>query len=281
MQLSNIPPKNAGEELSHLLQLPEEEINLAEAALLIATSAYPDLDCAKYLHRLDDMAQTVAERVSDETDPLQIIKKINEHLYAEVGFTGNSRDYYDPRNSFLNDVLDRKTGIPIMLSTVYLEVARRIRFPLVGVGLPGHFLVKHPFFNLLIDPFSKGELLTEKDCESRMHQVLGDEVPFDKSYLEGVTKKHTVTRMLNNLRNVYMTARQFSKALRMTDLILALHPDSAENLRQRAALLMEARSYSKAIAALELYLKHDPDAEDAEELRQTVVNLLKTLAQMN
>ena len=267
--------------LQRLFQLPEPRISLADAALWIAASQYPHLDHSKYLRRLDAMAETVEQRIPQWTDPLQVITEINRHLFDEQGFCGNSQDYYDPRNSFLNDVLDRKTGIPIMLSTVYLEIADRLRFPLVGVGLPGHFLVKHPYFELLIDPFSHGSILTEAECRQRMQHVLGDSVPFHKSYLEGVSKLHTVTRMLNNLRSVYLNARQFPKALEMTELVLALHPDSAEDWRQKAAFLLEARRYAEALAALNFYLELAPQAEDAKELQETARNLRRTLAQLN
>src|SRR5262249_39549496 len=149
------------ERLSSLMQQPEDAISLAEAALLIASCEYPTLKSSAYIERLDRMADAVQRRAAQETDPFRTIGAMNEHLFEEQGFSGNSDDYYDPRNSFLNDVLDRKTGIPIMLSTVYLEVAQRLQFPLVGVGMPGHFLVKHPYFNILIDPFSGGRVVSE------------------------------------------------------------------------------------------------------------------------
>jgi len=269
------------ERLRELMQQPEEKISLAEAALVIASAEYAGLDLPKYLSRLDAMAETVGRHILQETDPLAIIAQINRRLFQEEGFCGNAEDYYDARNSFLNEVMDRKTGIPIMLSTVYLEIAGRLKFPLVGVGMPGHFLVKHPHFDILIDPFSQGRIVTETDCEKRMRQVLGESVPFHPSYLDGVSKLHTVTRMLNNLRNVYLNTRQFPKALWVTELVLALHPDSADDLRQKAAFLLEARRYSEALEALNLYLERAPEADDAEELRHTALNLRKTLAQLN
>jgi len=267
--------------LQLLMQQPEERISLAEAALLIAASEYPALESSSYIRRLDGMAAVISTRVSSLTDPYQTITAINRYLFQEEGFTGNSDDYSDPRNSFLNEVLDRKTGIPIMLSTVYLEVAGRLKFPLVGVGMPGHFLVKHPYFDILIDPFSMGNILTEADCERRMRQVLGDSVPFHPSYLEGVSKLHTVTRMLNNLRNVYVELRQFPKAHQITDMVLALHPDSIPDLRQKSAFLIEMRRFGEAAATLDRYLELAPEAEDTDDLKKTVLNLRKTLAQMN
>ena len=260
---------------------PESHISLAEAALLIAASEYPNLDVPQYVRRLDGMAATVAGRVAGETDPFRIIAQINQFLFQEEGFSGNAQDYYDPRNSFLNDVLDRKTGIPITLSTVYIEVAERMRFPLVGVGMPGHFLVKHPYFNIVIDPFSRGRILTEAECQTRMEEVLGKSVSFHKSFLEGVGKRHIVIRMLNNLRAIYLDLKQYPKALRITDLALAVQPDSLDDRKQRAAVLLHLRRYSEAAAELKFYLDQNPQADDTEEVTEALANLRKTIAQLN
>jgi len=267
--------------LAEVMQQPEERISLAEAALLIAASEYPDLDATQYIRRLDAMADTVGKRIGGEADPFLMIERINQFLFQEEGFSGNTHDYYDPRNSFLNEVLDRKTGIPITLSTVYLEMAGRLNIPLVGVGMPGHFLVKHPYFDILIDPFDQGRILSEDDCRARMQQVLGDSVPFDKSFLDAAGKCQIVTRMLNNLRGIYVNSRQYQKALDMSELVLAFHPDSPEERKQRAALLLHLRRYSDAVADLNFYLEHNPGADDVVQVRQTVANLRKTLAQMN
>ena len=267
--------------LRDLMHQPEESISLAEAALLIASLEYPALQSAPYFRRLDEMAGRVSARSPQPTDPFQVIAELNRCLFRVEGFSGSREDYYDPRNSFLNEVLDRKTGIPIMLSTVYLEVARRLHIPLVGVGMPGHFLVKHPYFDILIDPFSQGKILTKADCGLLMQQVLGESVPFHEAYLQGVSKLHTVTRMLNNLRSVFLDLRQFLKACQITDLLLALHPESSDDLRRKGAILIELRRFAEAAATLDRYLEIAPEAEDSAELKQTVINLRKTLAYMN
>jgi len=225
------------------------------------------------------MAETVAGRLAGETDSFRIIEQINRFLYEEQGFFGNAKEYYDPRNSFLNDVLDRKTGIPITLSTVYLEIAERIEFPLVGVGMPGHFLVKHPYFQIVIDPFEQGRVLTEADCRARMERVLGDSVEFHPSFLDAVGKRHIVVRILNNLRAVYVNARQYRKALDIADLALAAQPASPEERKQRAAVLLHLGRYSDAAADLSSYLESSP--ADADEVRETLAKLRRTIAQMN
>ena len=178
-------------------------------------------------------------------------------------------------------MLDRKQGIPISLCTVYLEIAARLRLPLVGVGLPGHFLVKHPYFDILIDPYSKGRILTEDDCRQQMKELLGESVPFHKSYLEGVGKRHIIGRMLNNLRGIYVNARQFQKALSITEMALAIQPNSPLEWKQRAALLIHLHRHAEAIADLNRYLELEPETDDANEIRQIVSDLRKSLAQLN
>lgn len=137
---------------------PDEQINLAKAALYIAQEEYPDLDPDKYLHALDTIAAKVQERLPAQWYPLRIIQSINKYLYEDLGFVGNTNDYYDPRNSYLNEVIERRTGIPIALSLVYLEIARRIDFPMVGVGMPGHFLIRPEFedVGIFVDAFERG-----------------------------------------------------------------------------------------------------------------------------
>ncbi len=267
--------------LAELMRQSEEQISLAEAALVIALTEYPSLDPALYLRRLDSMAAAVGSRLGGETDSFRIIDEINRFLFEEEGFFGNSKEYYDPRNGFLNEVLDRKTGIPITLSTVYLEIAERLQFPLVGVGLPGHFLVKHPYFQIIIDPFEQGRLLSESDCRARMQQVLGDSIEFHPSFLDGVGKRHILVRILNNLRTVYYNARQYRKALDFTGLVLAVQPDSPDQRKQRAGLLLHLGRYAEAASDLNFYLKQTPPPDDADEIRETLAKLRRTIAQMN
>ncbi len=260
---------------------PDDRISLAQAALVIASCEYPRLDSASYIERLDQMARHAGGRLVGETNPYDTITRINRYLFEKEGFSGNAEDYYDPRNSFLNEVLDRKTGIPITLSTVYLEMAERLGLPLVGVGLPGHFLVKHPHFDILIDPFTKGRILTEDDCRRRMQELMGEEVPFHKSYLNGVGKRHIVVRMLNNLRTIYINARQFQKALDIADLAFAIQPPSPQERKERAALLIQLRRHSEAVADLNYYLEQEPTAQDSKEILRIVFQLRKSLAQLN
>lgn len=267
--------------LRMMMGQPEEQISLASAALLIASAEYPEMDPAKYIQKLDEIGENISRQTAGEMDPHETISRMNQYLFDVEGFVGNSENYYDPRNSFLNEVIDRKTGIPITLSTVYLEIAERLKLPLVGVGLPGHFLVKHPYFNILIDPYSKGRILTEQECREQMERSVGEEVPFHPAYLEAVTKRHIITRMLNNLRAVYTNVRQYQKALDMCEMSLILQPDSVVDLKQKAALLLHLKRHSDAIALLTGYLETSPDVDDAFEVREMLVEIRKTLAKLN
>jgi regulator of sirC expression with transglutaminase-like and TPR domain len=198
-----IPPAH---NVSRALEAAEDQIDLAAVALEIARIAYPDLNAAPYLRRLDEIAAQVE---SGRNDPLSVIEAINECLFERLGFRGNSEDYFDPRNSFLNDVLDRRTGIPITLSVVYMEVARRIDLAIFGVGFPGHFLVKHPGDpEIIVDCFHQGKILLAQDCEARLEEVYGRPLPLAPEYLQVVNKKQIVTRMLQNLHAVYTQSQE-------------------------------------------------------------------------
>src|SRR4028119_1078890 len=167
---------------------PDPQIDLAKAALYIAQAEYPDLDIAEYLNALDVMAAEVEERLPVERYPLRIIQILNKYFYDDLGFIGNTSDYYDPRNSFLNEVIDRRTGIPITLSLVYLEVARRIEFPMVGINMPGHFLIRPEFqdVGIFVDAFNRGEILFDSDCEERLAQSYGRPVQLQPSFTEPI-----------------------------------------------------------------------------------------------
>lgn len=262
----------------------DDRIDLLRAALAIAQTEYPALDVEVYCARIDALARRVAELVSDIGDATQAIAALNRVLFDEEGFRGNREDYYDPRNSFLNDVLDRKLGIPITLALVYMEVARRIGFPLVGVGMPGHFLLNHYDVEgrqILIDPFNRGSLLSSQDCQARLDEIYAGQLPLQPEFLVAVSRRQVLVRMLNNLKGIYLAARNFRKALPIVDLVLAIYPRSPEDVKQRAVLRYTLGQMRGAIADLEDYLKMSPEASDADEIRQTAVAIRRTLAMLN
>ncbi len=265
---------NPAEQFARMMQREDDEIDLAEAALLIARTEYPELDLPPQLQRLDQMAaQIPADR---ERSCLGNVVALNEYLFEREKFTGNEDDYDDPRNSFLNDVLDRKKGIPITLSLVYIELARRHGLPVSGVSFPGHFLVKYATGSgeIIIDPFNKGALLSRQDCEERLKTNFGEEAEFRPEFLAAASNKQILSRMLNNLKGSYFRRRNFPRVLAMIEMGQAIDPGSKEELRDRGMvnLLMgrypEARADLTACAALS-----PPDDPSLKEINAALARL--------
>jgi len=265
-------------------EIDDERIELARAALTIARTQYPELEAERYLDRLAELAARVAARLPEDAEPAPTIAALNTVLFDEEGFRGNEADYYDPRNSFLNEVLDRKLGIPISLAVVYMEVARQIGFPLFGVGMPGHFLLKHYDVEgreTLIDAFHRGRVLTPSQCQQRLDEIYAGQLPLQPEFLVTVSRRQLLTRMLNNLKAIYLDARNLRKALPIVDLVLAVYPRSPEDVRQRALLRYQLGQVRGAVEDLEDYLKMSPEASDADEIRQLALSLRRTLALRN
>lgn len=262
----------------------DESIDLLRASLTIARTEYPGLDIENYVTRVEALASKVRSQLAPNFSVVDIIATANRVLFREMGFRGNREEYYDPRNSFLNEVLERRLGIPITLSVLYMEVARRVGLPLVGVGMPGHFLLKVYDIEgrqILIDPFNKGSMLNAAECEQRMREVYSGELRFKPEYLLPVSRRQILTRMLNNLRHIYMSVRQFRKTLAIVDLVLAIYPRSPEDVKQRAMLRFSVGQLGGAVSDLEQYLKMNPEASDADEVRQTALGIRKTMASWN
>ena len=265
-------------------QVEDEQIDLPRAALTIAQTEYPRLQFEPWLARLDALAARVAARVHDPGDAPQVVASLNRVLFEEEGFRGNLADYSDPRNSFLNDVLDRKLGIPITLSLVYMEVARRVGFPLFGVGMPGHFLLKYYDAEgraVLIDAFEGGKLLAPEDCQRRLDEIYAGGMLLQPQFLVAVTRRQLLVRMLGNLRSIYLSTRNLRKALEMVDLVLAIYPRSAEDVKQRAVLRYNLTQMRGAVADFEDYLKMATEASDAADIRQIALSIRRMLATLN
>ena len=263
--------------------IEDEDIDLTRASLLIARTEYPDLDIESHAARIDELACR-ASGIVPGLDSQRTIAALNRVLFEEAGLRGNRDDYYDPRNSFLNDVIDRGLGIPITLSIVYMEVARRIGFSLAGVGMPGHFLLKHfsdGGHELLIDCFNHGDILSRQDCQSRLDEIYFGEMTLRPEFLHPISRRQILTRMLNNLKTVYLSTRNFRKALPIADLILVIYPRSAEDVKQRALLRYSLALSKLAEEDLEEYLRISPVASDAEEVRQMSLTIHRMLALMN
>jgi len=252
------------DELRALAGAPGTHIDPVEGALLVAQLEYPDLDRPVYRRQLETMRGEAAEFRRGDT--LDRITGLNQLFFERWGFRGNREDYYDPRNSCLNDVLDRRMGIPITLSLVYIEVARGAALPLVGIGMPGHFLVgMADRSDLYLDAFNGGTLLTRADCAARLRE-LNPELAFRPGFLDPTGPRQILTRMLNNLLGIYAGASLYAKALGALEMIQCLEPDAPEWLRQRGLVQAQLKNYSRAIADLERYLALVPDASDRESL---------------
>jgi regulator of sirC expression with transglutaminase-like and TPR domain len=254
---------------------PDEQINLANAALYIAQEEYPDLDPAEYLNSLDTMAAEVQELLPAQKYPLRIIQSINQYLFDDLGFTGNTDDYYDPRNSFLNEVISRRTGIPITLSLVYLEVARRIDFPMIGVGMPLHFLIRPAVaeMEIFVDAFHRGEVLFAEDCQERLNQIYGQPVVLQPELLEPVTPRQFLARMLSNLKVIYLHRQEWEKALAAVERILLLFPGVPVELRDRGLIYYQLGHWAAAGNDFETYLAKAANAEDAPVIRRLLNQL--------
>jgi regulator of sirC expression with transglutaminase-like and TPR domain len=262
----------------------DEEVDLIRAALTIARVEYPELNSDLYADRVDEFARRAEARIAEIGDAAQTISAINYVLFEEAGLRGNRDDYYDPRNSYLNDVLDRRLGIPITLAVIYMEVGRRLGFPLFGVGMPGHFLLKHYDIDgkeTLIDCFNGGGILSAQDCQQRLDEIYAGQMTLRPEFLFAVSRRQILTRILNNLKTVYLTARNFRKALPLIDLVLVIYPRSPEDVKQRAMLRYSLGQNKGAAEDLENYLKMSPDASDADEVRQTALSIRRLLALMN
>lgn len=251
---------------------PDEQIDLAKAALYIAQEEYP-LDPSEYLNALDKMAIEVQERLPAERYPLRIIQSINQYLYDDLGFVGNTDNYYDPRNSYFNEVIDRRTGIPITLSLVYLEVARRINFPMVGVGMPGHFLIRPEFedVEICVDAFDRGSILFPEDCQERLTQY--GQLTLQSSFLEAVTSRQFLARMLTNLKFIYLQREELELAMAAVERILLLFPEMPGELRDRGLIYYQMGRWVAASDDFETYLAKVPDAEDALVIRRLLNQL--------
>ena len=277
---------NFSERWKEIAAGPEADIDLVEAALLIAAHEYPGLDVPAYQSRMDRIALTLRDRLRRDIGPTEAILALNRYLFDELGFQGNALDFYDPRNSFLNEVLDRKLGIPITLALVYVEVGRRIGLALHGVSFPGHFLVKCPARNgmLVLDPYARGASLSLDDLQQRLRALRGGATPpadIARHMLAAAGKKDILARMLRNLKGIYLQRRDPARALAVADRVIALEPRAAEEYRDRAAIYLDLECFRAALSDFRNYLMLKPGADDAAVVQRRVVELQQIAARLN
>lgn len=285
---------------SKLAASPDRD--LATPALMIARLECPQLDPAPYLNQLDAMGAAARERLSasgclqDARKSDTAVDVLNAYLFDEEGFTGNRERYDDPSNSFLNEVLERRTGIPITLALVYIEVARRAGIHVEGVNFPGHFLLRYPpvqndsalHTDLILDPFHRGARLSESDCRRLLQRRVGEEAAFDPDLLAPASKPQMLTRMLLNLKRIYVRLHSFPQARNVTELLLAVDPPALAELRDRGLLAYHMNDFSAALRDLQQYLHFSAGSavdeegrSEHEQLWEHVKTLRRRVASLN
>ena len=269
----------------------EERIDLAHACLMIAQDAYPSLDVGLYLGEIERMALRLRAQMPQTGGAEERIVALNEFLFDQLGYRGNADDYYDPRNSYLNDVIDRRTGIPITLSVLYMEVGRRVGLPLEGVSFPGHFLVRVQVRGgmLVLDPFAGGLPQSEADLRSRLKRVIPEgvaadvpvaELPLDQ-FLEPASKRQILTRVLRNLKAIYREIDKPQRMLEVLNRMLILAPEATGELRDRGYAYQRLECWQAALKDLTEYLEREPDAADLDDVRVRMMELRTLCARMS
>lgn len=260
------------EHFASVSKLPDAQIDLTDAALLIARIAYPHLDTAKCRQYLGQLAQRLKERIAPSSSAGDMLMEMNRILYDEEGFRGNHQDFFDPDNSFLNRVIDRRLGIPISLSLVCMAVGRRAGLRVHGISLPGHFItaLSHPGGTLYMDPFNRGEILSEDECRQRVRVRRGDAAARGSDWMIPAGNRAILIRMMRNLKGIYQSLNHSLKVFEMVQWILMLDPDSPLELRDRGLLYETLGNTAQAVADLERYLTVAPEAPDRDLIEDKI-----------
>ncbi len=266
-------------ELGHLLESPDADqiggdFDLTMGALLIASTDDPNIDFDGIQANLDRMADAAAARIPGDATSLQSLNAITDLLFGVIGFTGNRDDYYDPRNSYLNHVLDRRLGIPITLSLLCVEVGRRAGVPILGVGMPGHFLIRHrdePGF--FVDSFNGGLLLSQDECGALLRQSAGDSVRLEAHHLDAVSPRDILARVLRNLKAIYWDREEFDRCINTIGGLMAVYPDRPEEQRDRGVVHLKAGNHRESADDFAAYIDAAPDAEDIETVKNALARL--------
>ncbi len=263
---------------------PDDAIDLAEGALLIARDEYPELDIPACRAQIDAMGDELRPRVEAAgSNPFAVIDALGVYLFRELGFRGNTDDYFDPRNSYLNDVLERRRGIPITLSIVYMAVAARAGVRIEGVGFPGHFLVRYADGErrVLIDPFHAGAVLLPEDCRRRLKETFGRPMPLEERHFQTASPRQILVRVLGNLKHIYWKRRDHARTLRVIDRMLALKPGDPQSIRDRGVVHLRLAHLGSAASDLETYVLLSPGADDAEKVRRQIRSIRRLTAMLN
>lgn len=244
---------------------------LAHSALAIARLEYPDLDLSVYLDWFKRQGEQLSSGCQTTESVIDRVQNLNRFFYEDKRFAPNTQDYYDPKNSYLNDVIQRRLGIPISLAVVYMELARYLNLELQGVGFPGHFLVRNSqTLVFYIDPFHFGDILIRSDCESRFADATGGHLPFSDTYLEPASKIEVLARMLANLKNIFIQQQRFDRAVETLNWTIAIQPEMPLHFRDRGILLARMECPEAALKDLEHYLGHSATPQERQQVQELV-----------
>ena len=279
------------EPFAELLGREDGRIDLARGCLMIAQDAYPQLDVERYLGEIERMALRLRGRLPQDLGGEERVVALNQFLFEDLGYWGNTGDYYDPRNSYLNEVIDRKTGIPLTLSILYMEVGRRIGLPLQGVSFPGHFLVRLRLRGgmLVLDPFAGGAPQSESELRQRLQRVIPEgvadnvpvaELPLDQ-FLEPASNRQILARMLRNLKGIYREADKPESMLDVLNRMLVVSPEASAELRDRGIVYQRLECYRAALKDLTDYAEREPEAPDQDDVRVRLMELSALCARLN
>lgn len=269
--------------LLHALRDESSDVTLDIASLELASIEFPGLDVDSNLFRLENLADEIRPRVAAGASGLDFIRATNEVLFDVLQFRGNEDQYYDPRNCCLNSVLMRRLGIPISLSVIYIEIARRLNRAVYGVGLPGHFIVAYEDADsrYWIDPFHGGRILTFSDCCTLAKQTAGVDLRSNPAVLAPVNNRQILVRLLSNLKAIYLRGEAFDKARQVLDLLIEAAPEYAEEYRHRGIIHLRQLNHRAAKEDLETYLRLEPDAPEREQVQKQLLLIERWRAGMN
>lgn len=257
----------------------QSKFNLVEKCLKLAQILeYPDLDISKNIQKINDIGKNLSLEIRNVDNPTYKISMLNEHLFQKYGFFGDAEDYYNPKNNFINKVLEKKSGIPLTLSIIYSEVAKHIGLELRIVGFPSHVIVKYNE-EILLDPYNKGKLLKLEDLEQILDRSFDGQVDFYPEFLDEISPDKILIRMLRNLKNSYGQSFAYEKAMRCTNMILSLEPNSPEEIRDKGILEDRFSNHDLALEFLEKYLEQFPEAEDADFILELIRNIRNKINQ--
>ncbi len=248
--------------------------DLALGALLIASTDDPDIDIDGARANLHRMAEAAKSRIPADANALQQLNAVTDLLFGVIGFSGNRDDYYDPRNSYLNQVLERRLGIPITLATLCIAVGRRAGVPLLGIGMPGHFLIRHrdeP--NFYVDTFNGGLLLNQDECGALMRRAAGDSARLEAHHLDPVTPRDILARILRNLKAIYWDREEFDRCITTIGALMAVLPGRPEEQRDRGVVHLKAGNHRESAADFAAYIAAAPEAPDVSTVRNALARL--------